>query len=159
MKFENWRLKPRQTSALFRYLLFGSANRAFEDGSDELTGYEWLSRDQSEVAKYVADPECGFVPFPSSLMNMFDGVKQTQDKNNIRNIPVDLPVYLFSGSEDPVHGEMANINRLLSAWQDCNLTTTTRFYPGGRHEMLNETNKAEVLTNLIAWLDCLQRTS
>ena len=154
-RFENWRLKPLQSSPLFRYLIFGSANRAFENGSDELTGYEWLSRDPSEVRQYVSDPECGFVPFPASLKDMFDGVKLTQDKSNIRKIPADLPVYLFSGSADPVHGEMANIDRLLLAWQDCGLKTTTRFYPGGRHEMLNETNKEEVMSHLLAWLHSL----
>ena len=27
------------------------------------------------------------------------------------------------------------------------------FYPGGRHEMLNETNRDEVVRDVIAWLD------
>jgi len=29
---------------------------------------------------------------------------------------------------------------------------TLRVYPGGRHEMLNETNRAEVVADLLAWL-------
>ena len=29
----------------------------------------------------------------------------------------------------------------------------TQFYPGGRHEMFNETNRDEVIANLIAWLN------
>ncbi len=28
-----------------------------------------------------------------------------------------------------------------------------QFYPGGRHEMLNETNRDEVMDNIVAWLD------
>jgi len=29
----------------------------------------------------------------------------------------------------------------------------TRYYPGARHELLNETNRDEVTADLIAWLD------
>jgi alpha-beta hydrolase superfamily lysophospholipase len=28
-----------------------------------------------------------------------------------------------------------------------------RLYPGGRHEMFNETNRAEVVTDLLEWLE------
>lgn len=30
---------------------------------------------------------------------------------------------------------------------------TLRTYPGARHEILNETNRAEVLAGLVGWLD------
>ena len=29
---------------------------------------------------------------------------------------------------------------------------TYDFYPGGRHEMLNETNRDEVIANLVRWM-------
>jgi len=29
------------------------------------------------------------------------------------------------------------------------------FYPGGRHEMLNETNRDEVMKNLLGWISAL----
>jgi alpha-beta hydrolase superfamily lysophospholipase len=47
---------------------------------------------------------------------------------------------------------MANIDRLLAAWRDQDLTIETCFYQDGRHETLNETNKDEVVQNLIIWL-------
>ncbi|HIG43421.1 MAG: alpha/beta fold hydrolase [bacterium] len=156
-RFENWRLGPHKESALLNYLIFGSANKSFESGSGEYSGFEWLSRDAGEVQKYIDDEACGFVPFPGSLMNMFDGLKATQDVNSIQNIPLDLPVYLFSGAADPVHGELANINRMLDAWQQRGLTTTTEYYADGRHEMLNEINKVEVVENLINWCLSINR--
>ncbi|MFT5208304.1 MAG: alpha-beta hydrolase superfamily lysophospholipase [Flavobacterium sp.] len=149
-RFENWRLGPRKESNLLNFLIFGSANKDFENEGD--TGFEWLCRDESEVAKYATDPMCGFVPFPSSLSGMFDGVKYMQDKANIKEIPSDLPIYMFSGTADPVHNDMANIERLISAWKNHNLTIDSCFYEGGRHETLNETNKEEVIQNLITWL-------
>ena len=149
-RFENWRLGPGKESALLNFLIFGSANKNFEDEGD--SGFEWLSRDTNEVRKYAEDPMCGFVPFPASLRSMFDGVKFMQQENNIKQIPSTLPVYLFSGSADPVHGEMANINRLLDAWKPNLNQIETQFYEDGRHEMLNETNKDEVIQGVLEWL-------
>ncbi|MGO4760087.1 alpha/beta fold hydrolase, partial [Streptomyces sp. 2MCAF27] len=42
--------------------LFASFNDPYEPG----TGYEWLSRDPTEVATYTADERCGF-PFSAGL--------------------------------------------------------------------------------------------
>lgn len=152
---ENKRLGPLKESALLSSLIFGSANKPFEVETPNANGFEWLSRDEAEVQKYVDDEMCGFVPFPASLGEIFAGVGTSQDKHQIRDIPQDLPIYVFSGTADPIHGELKNINRLLNAWRGRGLTTTTKFYSDGRHEMLNEINKDEVIDNLIAWLDNL----
>jgi alpha-beta hydrolase superfamily lysophospholipase len=157
-RFEHWRLGPLKESALLNYLIFGSSNKSFESKDGEYSGFEWLSRDKDEVQKYVDDEACGFVPFPGSLRDMFDGLRATQDLNGILDIPIELPIYLFSGSADPVHGELANIDRLLDTWRGAGLTITTQYYPEGRHEMLNEINKNEVMENLLNWLETSQTT-
>ena len=153
--FEHKRLGPQKESTLLGNLIFGSANKAFEVGIAEPSGFEWLSRDADQVQAYIDDEKCGFVPFPASLGDMFQGVATTQDKHQIRDIPQELPIYVFSGTADPVHNDLKNLNRLLNAWRGRGLTTTTKFYADGRHEMLNETNKEEVVSNLIAWLSNL----
>ena len=156
---EDKRLGPRKESTLLANMIFGSANKPFEQDGGETSGFEWLSRDADEVQKYIDDEKCGFVPFPASLGHMFAGVATTQDKHQIRDIPQDLPVYVFSGTDDPVHNDLKNINRLLNAWRGRGLTTTTKFYAGGRHEMFNEINRDEVMSNLIAWLNNLDLES
>ena len=153
--FEHKRLGSLKESNLLSTLVFGSANKPFETDNPNPTGFEWLSRDQDEVQKYIDDEKCGFVPFPASLSLLFAGAGATQDKHQIRDIPQELPIYVFSGTADPVHNDLKNINRLLNAWRSRGLTTTTKFYADGRHEMLNETNKEEVMDNLTAWLDNL----
>ena len=151
-RFENWRLGDRVESALLNFLIFGSANKPFENEQPNPTGFEWLSRDMEQVNLYVADEFCGFVPFPASLKSMFDGLKKAQSKDSMSNIRSNLPVYMFSGTDDPVHAEMANINRLMEAWKAQGINIDTEFYTEGRHEMLNESNKDEVISNLINWL-------
>ncbi len=149
---EHRRLGPLKESSLLSGLIFGSANKPFEQEGVNTSGFEWLSRDPEQVQKYIDDELCGFVPFPRSLGYMFEGVAATQDKSQIRDIPQELPIYVFSGTADPVHKDLKNLNRLLNAWRGRGLTTTTKFYADGRHEMFNETNRDEVMSNLIAWL-------
>ncbi|HIE89521.1 MAG TPA: alpha/beta fold hydrolase [Gammaproteobacteria bacterium] len=152
MKFESWRHGPDGTSELMQNAIFGKSNTAF-DGPGA-TGYEWLSRDQEEVATYIADEQCGFVLSPGSLLEMYEGSAISQDKLSLLRIPQDLPIYIFSGSEDPVHGEQADLDRLVDAYRKRGLAQLIyKLYPGGRHEMFNETNKDEVVTELVQWLE------
>lgn len=151
LKFEHWRLGPDGASDLLQKALFGSANDPF-DGPDA-TGSEWLSRDQSQVQRYVDDPCCGFVLTPGSLMDMSQGSAVSQSSVAIGKVPRNLPVYVFSGSEDPVHGEQKDLDRMVSAYRQAGFTSLTyKLYPGGRHEMFNETNRDGVMDDLLTWL-------
>jgi alpha-beta hydrolase superfamily lysophospholipase len=149
-RFERWRLGPKAHSAFLQNLIFGKSNDAF-DGPDA-TGYEWLSRDGSQVAAYVSDPLCGFVLSSGSLCDLFAGARQAKRRENVLQVPAGLPVYVFSGSDDPVHAGEANLQRLLGRYRDHVQRVDYRLYSGGRHEMLNETNRDEVHQDLLGWL-------
>lgn len=150
-RFERWRLGEEAESALMQRLLFGKANDSFDGPS--ASGYEWLSRDAGQVAAYVADPLCGFVLRNGSLCDLFAGARQAGRTENVLQIPPTLPVYVFSGSDDPVHAAERNLTRLLTRYRDHLQRVDYRVYPGGRHEMLNETNRDEVIQDLLGWLD------
>jgi len=150
-RFERWRLGADAESALLQKLLFGKANSPFD--APDSTGFEWLSRDAGQVAAYVNDPCCGFVLRAGSLYDLFVGAQAARSMENVLQIPAGLPVYIFSGSDDPVHGEGRNLQRLLDLYRRHLQQVEDRLYPGGRHEMLNETNRDEVIQDLLAWLD------
>jgi alpha-beta hydrolase superfamily lysophospholipase len=149
-RFERWRLGPRGHSAILRKMLFDDFNKPFKPAR---TPFDWLSRDPAEVDKYVADPLCGF-PFTTQLaVDLLDALGPIAGAQMIARIPKGLPIYIFSGSRDPVG---ANIQGLIGAYRDAGLKkSTTRIYPDGRHEMLNETNREEVVKDLIAWLESI----
>ncbi|MEM7217829.1 MAG: alpha/beta hydrolase [Pseudomonadota bacterium] len=149
--FEAWRHGADGQSELLTNMLFGASNESFD--KPEATGYEWLSRDELEVEKYVQDPDCGFVLSPGSLAAMSRGVRRSAQPVAIEQIPQSLPVYVFSGSDDPVHDDENGLLRLLRAYRGAGLSVDYKLYPGGRHEMLNETNRVEVVADLLAWLD------
>ncbi len=157
-RLERWRLGEQAESALLQKLIFGRANQAFE--GEGATGYEWLSSDAEEVAAYVRDPLCGFVLRAGSLCDLFRGVRESQRRENLLQIPPSLPVYVFSGSEDPVHGGGRNLSRLLARYRSHLERVDERLYPGGRHEMMNEVNRDQVVGDLMSWLeDALGRGS
>lgn len=149
-RFEAWRHGDGSHSELLQNLLFGKSNEPF-DGPDA-TGFEWLSRDQEQVQRYVDDPACGFVLSAGSVARLMAGAREARKRSYIAGIPSDLPIYVFAGQADPVHGEEKGLNRLLDRYRAQVAQVDYRLYPDGRHEMLNETNRDEVVADLVGWL-------
>lgn len=118
------------------------------------TGADWLSRDPAVPAAYVADPLCGFALTLESLFSIFDAGEGTNIVDKLRGIPQDLPLYLFTGDQDPVNGYLAWFDVLVARLREAGLRDlSTHVYGGARHEVLNETNRDEVIAQLVAWVN------
>ncbi|MBB1246018.1 alpha/beta hydrolase [Streptomyces durbertensis] len=130
--------------------LFGSLGAAFE----RRTGFEWLSRDPAQVDRYVADEWCGF-PFGAGLsLDWVLGSRKINDPDHFHRIPRTLPVHIAVGDQDPCHQRMTLVYELLEDFRHLGTRDLSwRAYPQARHEILNETNRAEVHADLLRWLD------
>lgn len=118
------------------------------------TKFDWLSRDTEQVDKYIADPLCGFVGKIGLYRDMMRGIKFITDKKNIAQMNKEKPVYFMSGDGDPVGDYGKGVERAYKAFCDAGLHDVfMRLYPGGRHEMLNETNKEQVYQDILSWLN------
>lgn len=118
------------------------------------TKFDWLSRDTEQVDKYIADPLCGFVGKIGLYHDMMQGIKFITDKKNIAQMNKEKPVYFMSGDGDPVGDYGKGVERAYKAFCDAGLHEVfMRLYPGGRHEMLNETNKEQVYQDILSWLN------
>jgi len=118
------------------------------------TDYDWLTRDEAIVDAYVADPLCGFGLDPSSAKQMFEGARALANPEEVAQIRPDLPVYIAAGELDPVNGGLTLLTPLADRLKQAGLTDVTVItYPDARHEILNETNRDEVIGALISWLD------
>ncbi|WP_310539082.1 alpha/beta hydrolase [Phenylobacterium sp.] len=123
------------------------------DGAKPRTPYDWLSRDDAEVDKYIADPLCGFSRQPSAADSFARVGARLRDPAEIAKIPKDLPLYIFVGDKDPINRDLELLHPLVNRYRDAGLTRMeVKVYEGGRHEMLNETNRDEVVADLLAWL-------
>jgi alpha-beta hydrolase superfamily lysophospholipase len=127
---------------------------AFNASFEHRTGYEWLSRDEAEVDKYVVDPWCGFDVPDETMLSLFGPAARLADPAVLAGIRNDLPILIASGSDDPLAGGGDLVQLLGQRYRDAGITdVTVTVYPGGRHEILNETNRDEVTADVIAWLD------
>ncbi|HKA16543.1 MAG TPA: alpha/beta hydrolase [Myxococcota bacterium] len=127
-------------------------NTAFEPAR---TPYDWLSRDPAEVDAYLADPYCGDAHpmtygFLAELMEM---AAPSLEPSAIAKIPAQLPILLLTGEADPASNGAANVRELERRMRGAGLSVESIYYPGARHEVLNETNREEVERDLLAWID------
>ena len=118
------------------------------------TPFDWLSRDNAEVDKYIADPLCGFPFTASGYRDMFRGLRRLTTADKLAPMPKTLPVYFFSGDKDPVGASGAGVTKVVQQFRDAGMEdVTVRLYKDGRHEMFNELNREEVWLDLIAWME------
>ncbi|HEX6888718.1 MAG TPA: alpha/beta hydrolase [Candidatus Nanopelagicales bacterium] len=124
---------------------------AFNAPFEFRTGFEWLSRDEAEVDRYVADEACGWAaPAPANIATLVAAT----DPERLGGIRPDLPILLVSGTDDPIAGGGAAIELVAQRYRDAGvLDVEVHLYPGARHEVLNETNRDEVTADVIAFLD------
>ena len=102
--------------------------------------------------KYVADPLCGFICTTQLWCDLLDGLQQITPPANLAQIDAGLPLLVIGGSRDPV-SEGKRLAALADALRQAGLKDVQlKIYPEARHELLNETNRDEVTTHLIDWL-------
>jgi alpha-beta hydrolase superfamily lysophospholipase len=117
------------------------------------TDFDWLSRDEGQVDRYVDDPACGFGLDQPSNKAMFVAARRPADPAEMAKVRSDLPLYIAAGEADPINGGLALLDPLLARYEAAGLTdVTVRIYPGARHEIFNETNRDEVIADLIEWM-------
>jgi|SRR6056297_369629 len=137
-------------SELLRNMIFGPYNKAFKPTR---TRHDWISRDKEAIDRYVADPNCGFTPSVSFLNEFFKGLRRTQRHQPFSG-PHTYPVFIIAGSEDPISKPHDGISKLIKKLKSSGIESLDRkIYKGGRHEMLSELNKKDVMTDIHHWLD------
>jgi alpha-beta hydrolase superfamily lysophospholipase len=118
------------------------------------TDFDWLSRDEAQVDAYVTDPWCGFGLDPTAGTEMLAGGRAVADPQRLAAMRQDLPVYIAVGEQDPVGGPVVLAQMLADRYREAGLKDVTfRVWPGGRHEILNETNRDEVEGELLSWIE------
>lgn len=131
-------------------------NASFEPAR---TPFDWLTRDEDEVDAFINDPLCFLSLTAGSMESFVDAFPRLADPTAIRRVRVDLPIYIFSGSDDPVGGKLEGVRVLIDRYHSAGITSIAHdFYTGGRHEMLHELNRREVIANLLVWLSGIAGT-
>lgn len=132
-------------------LSFGSYNAKFKK---DKTDFAWLSRDKEQVKKYIFDEQCGYVMSIAFYKFFFQGLKNSYKAANLAGIDKNKPIALFSGALDPVGGAGKLVQKLYDMYKNLGVKDVSiKLYEGARHEILNETNNAEVYADFLAAID------
>jgi alpha-beta hydrolase superfamily lysophospholipase len=113
-------------------------------------GQEWLTRDVAMQQSFKADP-LTFQAKAAKLFGLLDGARLLGTPTKLSH---DVPIHIVIGDEDPLGGPrsvelLAQAYRTRGGLSD----VTVVVYPGARHEVFHETNRVEVVAEIIAWLD------
>ena len=150
MSFLTFMIGQRNGSLIAKAAADGPYNKAFRPNR---TDFDLLSRDEKEVDLYAADPFCGKLCSVGFYRDISRALKRIHLPVEMGKIRKELPIYIFSGSADPVGNMGESPAALVVAYRHLGITDLeTVLYPDARHETLNETNRDEVQESLISWL-------
>lgn len=131
-------------------LVLGPFNKEFKK---EGSAFAWLSSDSSEVAKYEADPLCGFIATNQFFADLFTGMLLISNKGEVAKIRKDLPILLISGADDPVGHKGRDLFQAARQYNEAGIRDVTVYLgEGGRHELLHEVDKERYYTVMADWM-------
>ena len=132
-------------------LAFGSYNNRFKAENDSLS---WLSKNPANRMMYKNDSWCGGVSTVSFFRDLAHGLSKIHKASNMKKIPAELPVLAVYGSDDPVGNYGKSIEKLLEIYRKNGVkNVSSKIYEGDRHEILNEANSDEILSDIFNWIE------
>ena len=144
-------LKPRNPGLwLQKIVIEDTYNAKFGQHAPPNT---WLSRDPQEVKNYTCDPDCGFPLTSRGWLDLLDGRAAQSTVEFFSDTRGDLRIHIIAGTADPVGEQTKGVRRLLKVLAAAKLSNVSHaFYDGARHELVNETNRADVIQDVVNWL-------
>ncbi len=153
IKGEIKKLGPTAPSVKMHEMNFASHNHDWQN-DEGATGFEWLSRDKSEVQKYVDDPWCGFISPAPLWLEFIKGMEKIYEKKNEEKVPKELPIYFIAGTLDPVGNKTKGVSAMINRFEKYGIKDISyKFYENAHHEIFNEINRDEVFRDVISWLN------
>lgn len=152
-KLERFIRGSHRESPLMDQLIFGNYNKRI---SPSRTKFDFLSRDEQVVDKYIDDERCGFICTTSFYVDLLEGIQKIHEHREVDKINKQLPIFLLAGVEDPVGNYGKGVQEVYEQYLQLGLEEVSiKLYEGGRHEMLNELNREEVYQDILNWLEAM----
>lgn len=137
-------------SKLLKTLTIGQYEKAIKN---KQTKADWLSFNKENVNKYLADKACNYQCSNGFYLYLIKGLANLFNKAKIKNIDPNLDILILSGKHDPVSKNTKTLNKLIKIYKNCGHDKINSIYYDGRHEILNEDFKDEVIKDIIEFLN------
>lgn len=143
----------KHVSKLVDKAAFGVYNKKIEEPR---TSFDWLSRNEDNVRKYIDDPLCGFIFTVNGFQTLFKLIYNLHDTEKLKKMPANLPIFFLAGAEDPVGNYGKSVETVYKSFREIGMENVQmKLYPKDRHELLNEVDKEDVYADIYRWI--LQR--
>ena len=103
--------------------------------------------------RYNEDPYCNFGFTAAGFRDLLTMIRKLESSEDFDRIPKDLPIILLSGADDPIGDFGKGVSKAREGLERFGLKPEMKLYPGARHEILNETNRQEVYSDILDWID------
>ncbi len=114
----------------------------------------WLTRDPEYREISINDPMSGVAMSVSFCNSMLKGVRAAGKDENLKKLQPDTPIGIFSGSMDPIGGYGKGIPKLKARYEKYGVKHLAyHIYDDAHHEVLNETNRDEVMRDILQFFD------
>ena len=145
--FRGWHYRSR----LVDRMAGGAFNKKYRHPQ---TRADWVTSDPQRLEEYVSDPLCSFMFTVNAYYGMFTGMMAMEKKESIYMIPKSLPILFTAGADDPVGNFGKGVRKVYEIYQAAGIQDVSlRLYAGDRHELLNETDREQVFSDLLEWME------
>lgn len=132
---------------------FGVYNKKIDSPK---TPFDWLSRNEDNVRRYIDDPMCGFIFTANGFQTLFRLIRNLHDVEKLKKMPRSLPIFFLAGADDPVGDYGRSVERVYKSFQELGMENVQmKLYPKDRHEILNEVDREDIYGDIYRWI--LQR--
>lgn len=137
----------RYQSKTLDNLSFGSYNKRIPDAK---TKFDWLTTDAKIVEEYIKDEKCGFITTARGFADITAMICHVSSKKCTAAVKDGLPVLIMTGEHDPVGKYGADADKLAKMLSQAKVTVK---HYDARHEVLNETCKANAFGDILAFIE------
>lgn len=129
---KNWDLE----CPMLQNLGLGGYSKAIKDRKTDL---DWLSYNEENVQKYIADPYCGHYNTGGFWHEFLKEMAHLWDAKNMKKVSKDEKILIIAGEEDPVGQNGKGPKWLEKKYKALGVEDVTlKLYPHARHEIHNE---------------------
>jgi len=139
----------KKPGRLVNKIAFSQYNKQIEDAK---TDYDWLTRDDSEVQKFIADEMCVFTFTYKGFMDLFKLVRRQQSAKAYRKLP-NKPVFLVYGDDDPVGDYGEGVRKVIDRLEEAGAQVNSKDYGHFRHELHHESVRRELFDDIVKFAE------
>lgn len=140
----------RYRSKFICSLADGGYNKGFDPAEGDGA---WLTRDPSMVADRKGNPKNDFIFTLAGYEDLFNFLGNCNHKSWFESFPKELHTLVISGENDPVGGFGKGVRYVYENLKKNGADVELKLYPDARHELFFETNREEVFSDLIGWVE------